>query len=445
MNKKHLKRFFFVVISLLLINSKLYAQDTLIVTLSDAIEIALSESPIIKIADKEIERVDYSKKEKWGALFPSISAVGNYSRAIKKQKLFFALPDMPPRPEGVEVGQDNTFSGGISASLPIIAPTLWATIQMSELDAELALESARSSKLSLINEVSKSYYATLLAQDSYDVFKKSYDIAVENAKVIENKYKQGVVSEFEWIRADVQVKSASTNLALAENAVNLSILKLKMLMGIDMFTGLKVKGNLADYEATKYSDVLAIDPTTLQANSDLKQFDIKTQQLQQTLKIQKSTLMPTLSASFNYQYMTMANDSVAFSNYHWFPTSTGAVTLAIPLFQGGEKINKQKQIKVQLEEMKYQRDDLRRGLELQAMSYLDNINQAIKTIETNKEGLRQAEKALLISQKMYDIGASTYLDLSNAELVYTQAGLAYNQSIYNYLSAKADLEKLLGK
>jgi len=115
------------------------------------------------------------------------------------------------------------------------------------------------------------------------------------------------------------------------------------------------------------------------------------------------------------------------------------------LFQGGSKLYKQKQIETQVEEMQYQRDNLRRSLELQAMSYLDNINQALKVIESNKEGLRQAEKALSISQKRYDVGAATYLDLSNAELAYTQAGLAYNQSIYNYLSAKADLEKLLGK
>lgn len=359
--------------------------------------------------------------------------------------MFFSIPGMPSNPEGIEVGQDNTFSGGISAAMPLIAPTLWATIKMSELDAELVMESARSSKLSLINEVSKAYYAILLAQDSYDVFKKSYDISVENARIIQNKYKQGTVSEFEWIRADVQVKNASANLASAENAVNLSILRLKMLMGIDMFTALKIEGNLANFEANKYADVLAIDTTTLQANSDLKQFDIKAKQLQQSLKIQKSTYLPTLSASFSYQYMSMANDSVAFSNYRWFPTSTAGLSLSIPLFQGGSKLFKQKQIETQVEEMQYQRDNLRRSLELQAMSYLDNINQALKVIESNKEGLRQAEKALSISQKRYDVGAATYLDLSNAELAYTQAGLAYNQSIYNYLSAKADLEKLLGK
>ncbi|HOF99020.1 MAG: TolC family protein [Paludibacteraceae bacterium] len=438
------KSIFIVLCVIALLPFSLKAQDTLIVSLDKAIEIALSESPTIKVANKEIQRVDYSSKEKISALFPVISASGQYSRAVKKQKLFFNIPGMPARPDGIEVGQDNTFSGGISAAMPLIAPTLWATIKMSELDAQLVMESARSSKLSLVNEVSKAYYAILLAQDSYDVFKKSYDIAVENAKIIENKYKQGTVSEFEWIRADVQVKNANANLVSAENAVNLSVLRLKMLMGIDMFIGLKVEGNLSNYEANKYADVLSIDTTTLKSNSDLKQFDIKAQQLKQSLKIQKSTNLPTLSAAINYQYMSMADDSIAFSNYHWFPTSTAALSLSIPLFQGGGKLFKQKQIEIQVEEMKYQRDNLRRGLELQAMSYLDNINQSLKVIESNKEGLRQAEKALSISQKRYEVGAATYLDLSNAELAYTQAGLSYNQSIYNYLSAKADLEKLLG-
>ncbi|HOH55484.1 MAG TPA: TolC family protein, partial [Paludibacteraceae bacterium] len=295
------KSIIIVLFGIALLPFSLRAQDTLTVSLNKAIEIALSESPTIKVANKEIKRVDYSSKEKISALFPTISGVGQYSRAVKKQKMFFSIPGMPSNPDGIEVGQDNTFSGGISAAMPLIAPTLWATIKMSELDAELVMESARSSKLSLINEVSKAYYAILLAQDSYDVFKKSYDISVENARIIQNKYKQGTVSEFEWIRADVQVKNASANLASAENAVNLSILRLKMLMGIDMFTALKIEGNLANFEANKYADVLAIDTTTLQANSDLKQFDIKAKQLQQSLKIQKSTYLPTLSAAFSYQ------------------------------------------------------------------------------------------------------------------------------------------------
>lgn len=418
------------------------AQDTLTVSLSKALEIAMSESPTIKVANKEIERTDYSKKEKFSALFPSISAAGSYQRALKKQRMFFSIPGMPSNPDGFEVGQDNTFTGGVSASMPLLSPTLWASLEMTETDAKLALETARSSKLSLVNQVTKAYYTILLTQDQYSVFKRSYENTAENARIIHNKFKQGTVSEFEWIRADVQVKNASSNLVSAETAVNMSKLQLKMLMGVDMFTALSIEGSLDDFQKNMYGDVLSIDTTALKLNSDLNQFDLKTKQLDHALKIQKSAWWPTLAASFNYQYMSMTNDG---SDLNFFPMSNAAVQLSIPIFQGGARLYKQKQIKIQLEEMKDQRDNLRRSLEMQALAYLDNIKKAIEKIESNKEGLRQAEKAVAISKKMYEVGSSTYLDLSNSELAYISAGLSYNQSIFDYLSAKSDLEKLLGK
>lgn len=420
----------------------LKAQDTLTVSLPKALEIAMSESPTIKVANKEIEGVDYSKKEKFAALFPNISASGSYQRALKKQRVFFTIPGMPANPDGFEMGQDNTFNAGVSASMPIISPTLWASLEMTETDTKLALESARSSKLSLINQVTKAYYTILLTQDQYNVFKRSYQNATENARIIRNKYKQGSVSEFEWIRADVQVKNANTNVVSAESAVNISKLQLKMYMGLDMFTGLKIEGSLDDFQKNIYSDILQIDTTSLKSNTDLNQFDIKSKQLDHALKIQKAGWWPTLAAGFNYTYMSMANDAVALK---WFPTSTASLQLSIPIFQGGARVYKEKQIKIQQDQLKDQRDNLRRSLEMQAISYLDNIKKAIEKIESNKEGLRQAEKAVSISKKMYEVGSNTYLDLSNSELAYIQAGLMYNQSIFDYLSSKSDLEKLLGK
>jgi len=442
----HLKRKFILTAAAicLLPSIALRAQDTLLVSLPKAIEIAMSQSPTIKVANKEIERVNYSNKEKFSALFPTISLSGSYQRALKKQRMFLPfsiVPGTPPDPKGIEIGVDNTLNAGLGASIPLIAPTLWASLQLTETDAQLALETARSSKLALINQVTKSYYTVLLTQDSYNVFKRSYEISAENARIIQNKFKQGTVSEFEWIRADVQVKNASSNLVSAQSAVNMSILQMKMYMGIDMFTGLKVEGSLADFESKMYGDVLSIDTTTLKTNTDLRQFDIRTTQLNHALKIQKSQWWPTLAASFNYMYMSMGNDGVALS---WFPTSTAAVSLSIPIFQGGARLYKQKQIQIQISEMKDQRDNLRRSLELQVISCLDNIKKAMEKIASNKEGLRQAEKGVTISKKMYEIGTSTFLDFSNSQLAYVSAGLMYNQSIFDYLSAKSDLEKLLG-
>ncbi len=418
------------------------AQDTLKVSLSKALEIAMNGSPTIRVANKEIERVDYSKKEKFAALFPNISASGSYQRAFLKQRVFFSIPGMPSNPDGFEMGQDNTFNAGLSASMPIISPTLWASLKMTETDAKLALESARSSKLSLVNQVTKAYYTILLTQDQYNVFKRSFLNASENARIIANKFKQGSVSEFEWIRADVQVKNASSNLVSAESAVNMSKLQLKMLLGVDMFTGLKVEGSLDNFQKNMYGDVLQIDTTSLKTNTDLNQFDIKSKQLDHALKIQKAAWWPTLAASFNYAYMSMGNDNVTLK---WFPTSTAALQLSIPIFQGGARVYKEKQLKIQQDQLKDQRDNLRRSLEMQAISYLDNIKKSIEKIESNIQGLRQAEKAVSISKKMYEVGSNTFLDLSNSELALIQAGLMYNQSIFDYLSAKSDLEKLLGK
>jgi outer membrane protein TolC len=466
----------------------LQAQDTLTVSLPKALEIAMSQSPTIKVANKEIERVTYSKKERQGNLLPFVSASVAYQRAVKKQKMYLdgfdmsglidpqtayltevlpkifsqiTVPDAiakkhndnvaamsaPKTGDGsIEVGRDNTFNTGISASMPIISPTLWATIKMSDIELEMVNENARASKNTLYNQVTKAYYGILLAQDSYNVIKRSYNNTLENAKVIYNKYKQGTVSEYEWIRADVQVRNGMSNMVSAESGVNLSKLQLKMLMGIDMFTEIKVEGKLSDFEKDMYSDVLSIDTTTLQKNSDLKQFEIQQKQLNQTLKIHKSSILPSLSATFNYQFMSMANDSNTFTNSQkWFPASTLGLSLSVPIFQGGVKHYKEKQIKVQIEELKYQKDNLKKGLELQVITYMDNIKKSLKKIDFNKEGMKQAEKALTISQKMYQVGMTTYLDLTNSELAFIQAGLMYNQSVFDYLSAKADLDKLLSK
>ncbi len=419
--------------------------DTLKLSLQQCIEIALDESPTIRIAQSEIDKVDYANKEKFSGLFPTISASANYSRTLKKQKMFFSIPGMPENPEGIEVGQDNTFVGMLQAAMPIISPTLWASLKMNETEASIAIESARSSKISLVNSVTKAFYGVLLAQDSYGVFERAHENAAENAKIIYSKYEQGAVSEFEWIRADVQLRNALTNLVSAESAINLSNASLKMLMGIDMHATIQPVGTLSDYETDIFGEMIDLSDVSLDKNTDLNQFDLRVKQLQESLELQKTTWLPTLAATINYQYMAMPNDDVAFKDYYWFPTSTAGLTLSIPIFQGGSKHYKAKQLQVQLQAMDDQRENLKRGLELQSITLTDNMIKALEKMESGKKAMTQAEKALTISQKMYEVGVGTYLDVTNAELGYIQAGLSYNQSIFDFMSAKADLEKLLGK
>lgn len=459
-----------------------YAQDTLKVSLQQALEIALSESPTIKIADKSIEKKEYVKKETVAGLVPQISASASYNRTLKKQVMYMnsegsgggfesmitepitklvkplydnagiPFPDMSSSSSSassssdgaMEVGLDNNWSGGFSLSLPIFAPTLYKTIKMNNLDIELAVESARASRQDLVNQVTKAFYQYLLAKDSYKVMEVSYKQAEDNYNVIADKYAQGMVSEYDKIRADVQVRSLKPSLVQTRNAANLALLQLKVLMGIDPDTEIEPDGSLDEYEIGMMSaDILNVDTASIENNTTIKQLQIQDKILKNTLKLYRTSYMPNLSLSAVYQWNAMNND-FKFSNYKWNPYSMVGISFSIPIFQGGATYHKVKQVRVDQQTLELNVLNTRRTLNMQMKTYVDNMKTSLEEVGSNKEAVKQAAKGRDIALKRYEVGSGTIVELNDAELALTQAKLAYTQSIFNYVSAKADLDKVLG-
>lgn len=425
------------VITVWLLSGGLNAQEVLKLNLEKALEIAQNESPTIKVANKEIQKKEYARKETLAGLFPNISANGGYTYTIKKQ--VFAMMG-----QTIKVGQSNNWNAGVGLAMPIFAPTLYKSIDLKAKDVELALESARSSNQDLVNQVTKAYYQLLLTQDSYDVLRKSYAHAEENYEVVNNKFKQGVVSEYDKIRAEVQVRNLKPSVISAENAVNLTKLQLKVLIGMDANQNIEVVGNLADYEKSMYSDVLNLDTAMLDNNSQLKQLRLQGEMLDKQMEINKSAYLPTVNLSSQFTYVSM-NENFKFNEYKWNPYSTVGITVSVPIYQGGARSYRTKQTQLQIEQLNLNALNLRRNLDVMAKNYMNNIQKSIEQVGSNKEGVKQAEKGYSIAQKRYEVGKGTILELNDSELALTQSKLAYNQSIFDYLSAKADLEKVLGK
>lgn len=444
----------------------------LVLDLKTAIGIALNENPTIKVADMEIEKKDYSKKETIAGLFPRIDGSASYSRTIEKQTMYmdteafdmsamfapiyntigqlhpeFQVPQLgggssSSGETGMKVGTDNTYSVGLSASLPIIAPQLWKSVQLSSADIEQAVESARSSRLSMVNQVEKAYYNLLLAQNSYEVIKMSYDNAVLNARDYKHKFEQGTASEYDVLRADVQVRNLEPTLLQTENSVKLSKLQLKVLMGVDMALEITPTDRLEDYEASMYEETMNID-TSLEQNTDLRQLDLQAAYLKKAVDVQRMAWFPTLSATANYNWISMS-DGGMFSDFRWSPYSSIGLSLSLPIFQGGARHFRIKQAKSNVLQLGLQRDNLLNTLSMQVQMSMDNIQKSVKQIASNKEGVRQAEKAYAIMQKSFEIGSATFIELNDADLALTNSRLSYNQAIYDFLAAKSDLQLLLG-
>lgn len=417
------------------------AQETggaLKLTLDDALKIALSDNPTIKVAEQQIEVKKVSKNEAWQALLPSADFSGSVQYTL-------LAPVMKLNGVEFKMGADetSTWNGQFQVSLPLFAPTVYATMNLTESDLQNAVEQSRSSKLDLINQVTKAYYQVILAQDSYDVLCKSLEQAQKNFDVVKSLYELGGTSEYDKISAEVQLRSLNPTVIQARNAVTLSKLQLKVLMGLDPEYEIVIEGSLEDYEDLLYNEALSAGSFSLENNTNMRQLKMNETMLNQTLRVQKMNFMPTLALAGTYQLQSMQNADWNIGNYNWVKSSSIVLSLSVPIFRMGN-FTKIRSTKLQISQLKENIDYTEKQLSIQARSYIDNMKANAEQVASNHEAIEQAEKGREIASKRYEIGKGTILELNNSEVSLTQAKLTYSQSIYNYLAAKADLDKVLG-
>ena len=408
---------------------------TLCLTLDQALEIALSESNTIKIADMTVEKTGYAQKGSYAALYPNISVSGAYQRTLLKQVM---VMDMGGQPMEIKVGRDNNITTSASASMPLVNASLWESLKLSGMDVEMAVEQARSSKIAMVKQVKQAFYAVLLAQESHKVMSQVYENAQKNYEKTLQRFNVGKVSEVERLRAQVTMLNAEPSVSSAENAVLLATWQLKAIMGINLDTNVEVVGDLNSYTDELLTPYVSEDD--ISNNSSLLQFDIQDRMLEATIRMQKKQYIPTLAASINYNYSAMGDEEL-----RWFPSSTASVSLSVPVFDGFQKRYNIKQSKVTRNMLALQREDTERNLRIAIRNYNDQMALCVKNYEAANATVEIARKSYSISEKMYEVGKATLVELNDAQLALQQAQLTQAQAIYNFMVTKASMDELIGK
>ena len=469
--------------------------DKVVLSLEDALKIALSENTSVKVADMEIQRQEYAKKGSYAALFPQVNASGSYSYALKKQKVYFGsdktddegggssgggmagmmasmmnpiyyyieqlyagtgvpyVPYVDPNQgqqgssssssEPMEMGRTHSVTFGLSAQMPLVNFQLWESLRLSGDQVELAVEQARESRLGTVASVKQAYYAILFAKETYNVYNSVFENAVENYKLTEMRYNAARASEMDLTRAKASMAAAIPNLYNAENAVELALWQLKAVMGIDLDRNIDIAGALEDYAGQMFSDIAEGEQASLEGNTTLRQLAQQAEMMARQIRMQQYAYLPTLAMTFSYSYLTQS-DIFNLSQWKWFPSSTIGLSLSIPIFSGGQRYHAIKQTRIQADELDLQRENTERQLRIGIRQSLGTMDTAMRTYDASKEALASAEKAYDIAVKSYQLGKSTLTDLNNTELTLTQSRLAVSQAIYNFVIAKAGLEQTLG-
>ncbi len=415
-------------------------------TLDDAIQMALSENPTIKVADLDVERYDYVKKETRGNLLPSLSVGGTYQHTFIKQNMA----------KGFNLGADqyNTLNADASLTVPLFAPTVYRTLKMNRTQIASAVEAARSSRIMLVAEVKKAFYNILLAEQSLATLEESratIQRTVDDTKV---KYEQGVASEYDYLTAQVELSNLLPTITQTKNSIKVAMLQIKMYLSIPEELSVELVGNLDEMKDVVLAGGESLS-TDVSQNSDLRALDIQAEILRYQLKTSNAVRIPSVSAFGTFSYGGNDMGSVRFGEdggmvagpreFYWQHPLVAGIQVSIPIFSGLKNNYKARQVKNQIEQLNLQRDYAHKQTTVAVESAINNLLTARETMLAQAQTMAQADKAYQISDTRFRAGAGTILELNSAQLNRTQAHLNYSQAIYDYLSAQADYDQIVGK
>lgn len=421
------------------------------ISLEEAISIALSESSSVQVGELMIQKQKYSYREALAQLFPNVNLSGNYSYTIKKQVMYLdGFPGASSMPEemlsrGIEIGRTNNIQGGINIALPLVNAQLWKSIAISKENLALAMEQSNTAKINKVAEVRKAFLQTLLARDAYEVLEASYRNAQNNFRLVENNYKQGLVAQYDLLRSEVQVKNLEPNLRQAQDAANTANNALLVLMGLPPQAQIYSKGTLKDYAPEIIDRYISAEHSSLNNNPTLRELAHQQKILQSSLELSKASFLPTLSVSGMYNFSFSSNKLDLDNKRLWTPFSSINFSLSVPVFSGGKRYYNVQQQKVAQLQFELNRRDVERQLTIAQKDALDKVRRAVQTYTVSQEAIKLAEQGYKIANKRFETGEATLLEVNDANIALLQARLNYHQSLFDFMVAQAELEKLEGK
>lgn len=443
----HRRIYISVIVWLVLCGSALTAGDQAakILTIDKAIQIALLKNQELTSARLEVEKANAKVNEAIGTALPAFDLSSRYTRALKKPVFF--LPDFSDLNSGrtvpIRVGSDHAIEMALSARQVLFNAAVITGVGAARIYLEAARDLYRSKQAETVAKVRKAFYSVLLAKEVSLMMQSNLKNAEENLKNVQLMKQQGLVSEYDELRAVVGVENLKPAVIQAENNYALAIDGLRMAMGVGPTEEYLIQGML-DFTAVDHEILASAMETVLEQNSSLSALRHQVDVNKAIVNIERSNYLPTLAAFGNYQYQVAKND-LRISTRDFIGSSVVGLQLSINLFEGLQTNARVDQAKVDVRKAEEQLTSVENSLRTAVHSVLLQLEQSRRRIEAQEKTVEQAERGYTIATTRFTSGLGTQLEVNDAQLALTQAKVNRMQAIYDYLVASADLDQLIGR
>jgi outer membrane protein len=438
--------------------------QTRLITLDEAIEMALEQNREIGVAALEVRKSRAAVREAFGYALPTVDVNGNFSRFIEKPRMPF--PDFEallgnatysilfdegviPRDEDKfkpvatrlqSFAQTNNYESQIQVTQTLFNSTVIRGIGASRRYLNLSEEELQRTISATILDVKRSFYAVLLTKEMYEIAEASFVNASDNMRNVRAAYEQGLVAEFDLLQAEVQVENIRPMVLQSGNALKNSKDGLKIVLGIGQEIDIDVSGEMV-YEAETIPDVdLTIDEA-FRGNYGVKALEIKKDVDRAFIDFYQSEYWPVLYAFGNYT-LAGSDDKYNFQNY---TSSIVGVTLSFNVFNGGRSRQRVQQARVTMNQTEQQLLQYREYVAMQVKSKINDLHRVQIVLEAQERNVELADRAYAIAVVRYREGTGNQLEVQNADIALRQARTNRLNSVYDYIIARAELDHLVGR
>ena len=426
-------------------------------SLQDAVRLAMKRNPDLSSARLEVKRSDARVLEAWGNALPAVDVSGQYVHMIDKPVTFFpdiflysfmkAIDSTTPKPTGALV--PVSFSPGFTANATLnvrqilFNGAVFVGVGAANIYSHLARDLYQAKQVETVTKVRKAYYGALLAKEALDLMRSSLKNAEDNLGNVRVMFKQGIVSEYDELRASVGVENVRPMVIQSETNFNLSLDNLRNTIGVTNKEEYVLTDSLSfqsmDEEILKRAESLVME-----LNPGLSAVKRQIELNGAVVNAERSNYLPTIAAFGQYQYQAAKNE-FNFSTNDFYKGSIVGLSLSLSLFQGFQTYARVEQAQLEQRKSEEQQVSLERTLQTGLHSILGNLQQARKRVEAQGRTVEMAERGYKIVTTRFLSNAATQLEVNDAQLALTQAKVNRVQAVYDYLIASADLDQLIGR
>lgn len=408
------------------------AQPSDALTLDEAIQLALRNNRAVQISERSVEKSRNAVREARGNALPQIQGNATYTRFDQVATARFGpqpirLGNIENRTARITLTQVIDISGVVRTA--VRAASVFVSI------SELEYERTRNDT---ILQVVQAYQGVARADEFVRVAEEALKNAQERLRIIRAQVDAGVAAQFDLLRAETAVAQAEQALLNARNQRELAAAALNNLLGRDLNTPVQV---VKPTELPTLQEV-ALETLTQQAYTNRPEIvaaergvELARVNIRNAQRGALPSLLLTGQADFNL-------NTSPFNPRR--ETYTGVVVLSVPIWDSGITRAREAQARDDLEIAQLRLQQAREGVALEVRQAYLNLQDAQKRLTVVQKGLEQATEALRLARVRFEAGVSPQLEISDAELAFTQAQTNFVNAQFDYLDAYAALQRAIG-